>query len=1670
MIQQIRRLRAVSVVVLTLLLTIPPGFAESFVFRDAAVDRTFSLALDEVAVSRGDTYRIVTAIPPAANRTALIQTVTQRVRDRGEEVELILYEIEDGQRVGTPRVVTREVLLQVAPGVNPEKAARNAGAIHLAPDGILGDYWIARAPDSASALDVVAALRAAKGVMSAEPLLARQQTKKFTPSDTFFTNQWHLRNTGQFNGLAGTDVRITNVWAAGFRGTNIYIAIIDDGLQTAHPDLAANVDTTIDWDFNGNDNDPNPGSGDDHGTACAGVAAAVGNNNLGVSGAAPQARLVGLRLISAAATDQQEANAMNWSNTIIHIKSNSWGPTDSGSILEGPGPLTRAALSNTCAVGRNGRGSLIFWAGGNGLQNSDDSNLDGYANSIYTISVAANDIRGQQAWYSEPGANHIICAPSSGDNNSGADIGIWTTDRTGANGYNTSSTTNGDYATDFGGTSSATPLAAGVGGLMIQANTNLGWRDVQEILIRTATRNHPADSDWRQNGAGYWFNHKYGAGMINASGAVARALTWTNLGPQIIAVTNQTGLSVAIPDNNAAGITRTFNVNAGMRLEHVVATVNINHGARRNLRIELISPAGTTSVLAYASANSGANFANWSFMTARNWGEAVAGTWTLRVADRRSGTTGTLTSAGLTFYGTATDVPSNQPPAILGVANQTVIIGSNLAFAVTATDAIDNDPVTLVASNLPAGATFGVTNGNGFFTWNNVGPTGVYNVIFHASDKDGFAAAPATITVEPVPVFIGGANISAITINDNAAATPYPSTITLNGAGGIIDRVIVTLNGFSHTYPSDVDIVLVGPGGQKSVVMGRVGGAAGVNGLTLTFDDAAESTIGGGLDNGIFKPSGTISTAMPAPAPGLPYTSAFTNFAGLSPYGTWSLYVADRAGQDVGSISGGWGLQIKMAGLAALSNQPPILNAIGPKPVIVSNSLTFAVTASDPYDGDPVTLVASNLPAGASFGATNGIGSFTWPVAAPTGVYAVIFHASDKDGFAAEAVTITVSVPPDFLAYVEDFDVTNRWGGGTAGSYNAKYFTNNAAQPVGDYFESNSAIRDTVDSITGNAWRLGNDSTANVYFRYVITNPVRRFALRAARWDNSPNPQFQIRYSLNSGSTYTTLLSTNGNWFTADKVYRTYDSGPISLTPEAGQKIYLELFRSTGERMLIDNFEVDYIPSGGSEPPPPVYTGCLTAIAFTNSTPVTIPDLGPAAVYPSTITVAGITQLLEKVTVTLFNLNHDFIADLDALLVGPAGQKIYLMASPGLGGQANNATVTFDEAAAGPLPGFGNITSGVYQPSLWELRGDFEAPAPAGPYDQYLGGLIGTSPNGTWSLYLYDWVSLSGGELAGGWSINFEFDCPEPPPPPTNVNCGVIISEYVEGSSNNKAIEIYNGTAEGINLTAENYSLQFFFNGANTAGATIGLTGVVAAGSTYVVANSSANATVLAAANQLSSASWFNGDDAIVLRHGTNIIDSIGQIGFDPGTEWGSGLASTADNTLRRKSTVLSGDTNPFDVFDPSIEWDGYAQDTFDGLGAHVMDCAPPSPDSDNDGIDDAWELFWFGDLVTANATSDWDGDGFIDFHEFLAGTGPKDPNAFLMVDDVKPNANGALIVQWPGATGKVYNVLRTTNLVEAAYFTIATNVPGVVPLNVVTDAPPVPDPAFYRIQLIPAP
>jgi len=179
----------------------------------------------------------------------------------------------------------------------------------------------------------------------------------------------------------------------------------------------------------------------------------------------------------------------------------------------------------------------------------------------------------------------------------------------------------------------------------------------------------------------------------------------------------------------------------------------------------------------------------------------------------------------------------------------------------------------------------------------------------------------------------------------------------------------------------------------------------------------------------------------------------------------------------------------------------------------------------------------------------------------------------------------------------------------------------------------------------------------------------------------------------------------------------------------------------------------------------------------------------------------------------------------------------------------------------------------------------------------------------------------------------------------------LIISEYIEGSSNNKAIELYNNADTELSL--EGYTLGLYSNGSSSVGNSIDLTGTLAANTTYIISNPSAATAILNIADTTSTVTYYNGDDALVLTKDGVVVDSFGQVGVDPGSEWSEGGVATANKTLRRKNSITTGRTNSTATFNPSDEWEQFDIDTFDGLGSHAGDGGTaPAPDPEPEPLE----------------------------------------------------------------------------------------------------------------------
>ncbi|MEI7444426.1 MAG: S8 family serine peptidase [Burkholderiales bacterium] len=501
-----------------------------------------------------------------------------------------------------------------------------------------------------------------------------------TGADPLLAQQWHLRNTGTNTAapgaVAGQDLNAFPAWVQ-TRGEGVRLVVIDDSIEITHPDLRPNLVEGASksyrvgnpggtWPLPCNVNDDN----ESHGTSVAGLAVARDGNAIGGSGVAPRASLVAFdALVNSADADISEALQRDGAlNAVYH---NSWGSPDNAKLNASDASF-RTAIRQGVDTGRAGKGSIYVFSAGNGQQSNDNSNYDGYVNVLGTNAVCAVDQRGRQSSYSEPGANLLVCAPSSGSISNVA-----------------TTTLNGGYRTDFSGTSASAPMVSGVAALMLSANPALTWRDVRLILARTSRQVETADTATLSNptawapsalGGTVRFHHKYGYGVVDANAAVTAAKTWSSVGGSstLRSCTLDSGtLTAPIPD--ATGPTNastpgtpvtqnlTFSACAITSIEWVEIRVTIDGGYSGDFRIDLTRPwnnGGTTvtstSRLAdmracqktsVADTNPCGPYSNWLFGSARHLGEPGNGTWTLSVTDMNATDVGTLKNWSITLYG-----------------------------------------------------------------------------------------------------------------------------------------------------------------------------------------------------------------------------------------------------------------------------------------------------------------------------------------------------------------------------------------------------------------------------------------------------------------------------------------------------------------------------------------------------------------------------------------------------------------------------------------------------------------------------------------------------------------------------------------------------------------------------------------------------------------------------------------------------------------------------------------------------------------------------------------------------------------------------------------------------------------------------------------------------------
>ncbi|TBR58911.1 peptidase S8 [Westiellopsis prolifica IICB1] len=459
-------------------------------------------------------------------------------------------------------------------------------------------------------------------VVVAEPNIITEQQTHYQPRDPLYPQQWYLNHNGGNQLANGSHIAVEQAWDITRGIRSVVVAVVDDSFDLNHPDFQGSGKIVAPRDLKENDFLPLPNEKQaSHGTACAGIIVAE-ENGTGIAGVAPGCAFMPIRS-PGFLDDQSIEEIFNWAiDKGASIISCSWG----ASAVYFPLSLRqRAAITRAATQGRNGKGCVIFFSAGNAnrpvsgtvneqgwqkdLVKGSTKWLSGFAVHPDVITVSASTSLNKKAAYSNWGTNISVCAPS---NNALPGMwfqdqgyvytqpsiatalsgrGILTTDQIGAAGYNP-----GDFTSNFGGTSSATPVVAGVAALVLSVNPDLSAQEVKRILEETADKIVDLEPDlqlkmsygtYDENGHSQWF----GYGKVNALRAVQvaqklRTATLTTSG----VVRGENNNKVAIPDNDKQGIKSAIAISDSSLVKDIQINVNITHDFLGDLEIYLIAP------------------------------------------------------------------------------------------------------------------------------------------------------------------------------------------------------------------------------------------------------------------------------------------------------------------------------------------------------------------------------------------------------------------------------------------------------------------------------------------------------------------------------------------------------------------------------------------------------------------------------------------------------------------------------------------------------------------------------------------------------------------------------------------------------------------------------------------------------------------------------------------------------------------------------------------------------------------------------------------------------------------------------------------------------------------------------------------------------------------------
>jgi len=588
-------------------------------------------------------HRLVIVTLPPSKRLVDMKDSVKSVEDDPEVdfVTSVYREASTGFRL----IATDEITVRFKSDISQEKIEQfneDNGVEIIEKNPYVQNQYLLRVKNPKDTLVVANKYQESGLTVFASPNFASEFRKAALPNDMYVNEQWHLNNLGQDGGVIGEDVRAMKAWDITNGSPDIVIAILDDGVDGDHPDLQANV--IKGWNFFDNNDDPRPrkftppyhlmAGNDSHGTPCAGVAAAVGDNNIGVAGIAFRCKILPIKVFLAdeMVTPNILANAIHYAGQKADVLSNSWETAPHDDIAY--------AIKDVVQTGRDGKGSPVFVAAGN-----ESNSVIGFPASVpEAIAVGASTNLSKRADYSNYGEGLDFVAPSSGGTK-----GIFTTDVSiKGRGFNVGDINKGDaeglYTNSFGGTSSATPLAAGVAALMLSKNPELTWDQVRKYMQQSTDKIDQANANY-VNG----YSLQYGYGRINANEALK--LSQGVIPGEIIEKQVTSGLK--IPDNDLKGIISSIDIDGEGSIDVVKeVSVNISHTYRGDLLVSLITPSNEIIKLHEGEGGRAQDLImvyDVGSIPALNQlsGKDVQGKWMLKIVDKARRDTGTLNSWGL---------------------------------------------------------------------------------------------------------------------------------------------------------------------------------------------------------------------------------------------------------------------------------------------------------------------------------------------------------------------------------------------------------------------------------------------------------------------------------------------------------------------------------------------------------------------------------------------------------------------------------------------------------------------------------------------------------------------------------------------------------------------------------------------------------------------------------------------------------------------------------------------------------------------------------------------------------------------------------------------------------------------------------------------------------------